>query len=114
MGQNLSISISALQCPAPVIPQNGELINMSQYNTFLFGEIIYFKCQAGYRLIGSNSLRCIASGQWLGSQPECEGKYILKRLYHQLATRPSELHTCISYTTQSPAIYVLVEVNETK
>ena len=87
MGQNLSKSISAVQCPAPVIPYKVELINMAQYNYFQYGDIIHFKCQTGYRLIGSNTLRCIASGEWLGSQPKCEGKYILKHLNYELAIK---------------------------
>lgn len=60
----------AVNCPVPVIPQNGDIKDSK--TSFKFGDIIRFECDQGYKLIGSDNLQCLASGSWFGNQPTCE------------------------------------------
>lgn len=38
--------------------------------------VVRFSCEPGYVLRGSLERTCLANGTWLGTQPECQGKWI--------------------------------------
>ena len=40
------------------------------------GNIIIFKCNAGYQLVGPQKRVCAANAQWSGVQPTCRGKAV--------------------------------------
>ena len=39
---------------------------------FLFGQSVLYECEVGYRLVGSVSRTCLASGTWSGTRPTCQ------------------------------------------
>lgn len=51
-------------------------------NDFRVGATVYYECNSGYRLEGSESRQCQASGVWTGRLPQCieitKSKYNLK------------------------------------
>ena len=65
-------------------PLNGEIINLTI--PYKYNENIRFRCNEGYKLIGSNTLKCLANGEWLGHMPTCEGEHL--RIAHYLITHP--------------------------
>ena len=69
--------ITAVDCGAPVAPKNGQMNGTS----FRYGDEVTFSCTKGFQLVGSQTLKCIASGVWIGNVPECTG--ILCSVTHQ-------------------------------
>ena len=65
------MSISAVKCPVPALPLNGKIIAESML--FEYQDIVRFECDKGYKLIGSDSMKCLYTGKWFGHEPECEG-----------------------------------------
>ncbi|XP_059573672.1 complement receptor type 1-like isoform X2 [Alligator mississippiensis] len=61
----------AKQCPAPDIPNGRPIVT-----DLRLGARVNFTCSAGYRLIGSHSLRCVldvgSNVRWDGEFPSCE------------------------------------------
>ena len=49
--------------------------NFDPSNT-TFGNVVAYSCDLGFRLIGSSSLTCLASGNWSGDAPTCQGMFI--------------------------------------
>ena len=39
---------------------------------FFCGAEIVFECSEGFRMVGSNSLRCLETGSWSNEMPICE------------------------------------------
>ena len=60
------------RCSVLAPPQQG--IVSSSDN--LCGQNVTFSCNAGYRLLGSNSRVCGEDSQWSATQPICEGNVI--------------------------------------
>ena len=56
------------KCPLPAAPRNG---SRSQ-DTFIFGDVITFTCNTGYRLVGENVTGCLAGGVSSGTAPLCQ------------------------------------------
>jgi len=59
-----------VNCPVPTIPENGKI--KTQLTSFQYKDVIPYSCHEGYKLIGSDVLICLASGSWLGREPQCE------------------------------------------
>lgn len=55
-------------CGYPGSLDNGELIG----DDYSFGKSISYKCNAGYRLIGSGQRTCTTTGAWTNSKPTCQ------------------------------------------
>ncbi|XP_068719046.1 sushi, von Willebrand factor type A, EGF and pentraxin domain-containing protein 1-like [Montipora capricornis] len=55
-------------CGNPGTPENGQKngVNYKYYN------VVTFKCNLGYNLIGSSSRTCQTNGNWNGTQPTCQ------------------------------------------
>ncbi|KAM9626067.1 fibulin-7-like [Morphnus guianensis] len=74
--QQLSILQSRLQrqatkrnetCPQPVVPLNGRMLGRS----VRVGHDVHFICDAGFRLVGSETRTCRHDHTWSGTQPFC-------------------------------------------
>ncbi len=53
-------------------PTNGTVIG----NSVSFGSKVTYTCNNGYILSGNNSRMCQDDGQWTGSAPVCNSKYL--------------------------------------
>ena len=58
------------KCYNPGSPYNG----WKDGNDFFEGKDVTFRCSQGYDLIGLQSIRCLQTGQWSGSVPQCKSK----------------------------------------
>ncbi|KAM9508036.1 fibulin-7-like isoform 1-T1 [Guaruba guarouba] len=56
-------------CPQPVVPLNGRVLGQS----VRIGHDIHFVCDAGFRLVGSETRTCRQDRTWSGTQPSCKG-----------------------------------------
>nr|XP_033818197.1 P-selectin [Geotrypetes seraphini] len=62
----------AVQCEALTAPEKG-LLNCSHPEVqFRYGSVCEFQCTGGWRLNGSSTLECDASGTWTSTPPTCE------------------------------------------
>ncbi|CAH1170006.1 unnamed protein product [Phaedon cochleariae] len=59
-----------IQCEVPNEIANG-IIRMP--NDTFYGSVIEFSCNMGYKLIGPNTITCLANGQYDSLPPTCEG-----------------------------------------
>ena len=60
-------------CGPLVNPENGQ-VNISSGTTF--GSTATYTCNTGYTLSGPQSRTCGADGNWIFSEPFCEGMYM--------------------------------------
>ncbi|XP_014678250.1 PREDICTED: complement receptor type 2-like [Priapulus caudatus] len=63
------------KCDHPGNPVHGELVQkpgVDKYH-YLVGDILEFRCNEGYRLIGKSHIKCKNNGQWSREVPRCEG-----------------------------------------
>ncbi|XP_076807337.1 sushi, von Willebrand factor type A, EGF and pentraxin domain-containing protein 1-like [Clavelina lepadiformis] len=58
-----------LSCPAIETPDNGK---MECVESFRYRSLCRFRCDEGYKLVGSPTTRCRADLSWSGSMPKCE------------------------------------------
>ncbi|NXA24645.1 FBLN7 protein, partial [Ibidorhyncha struthersii] len=74
--QQLSVLQSRLQrqatkrnetCPQPAVPLNGRMLGRS----VRVGHDVHFVCDAGFRLVGSETRACRQDRTWSGTQPFC-------------------------------------------
>ncbi|XP_078578207.1 E-selectin-like [Branchiostoma floridae x Branchiostoma japonicum] len=59
---------NAVKCPSLTPPVNGRL-STTGANTYL--DVVTFRCDQGYELVGSTSATCQAGGAWNASVPNC-------------------------------------------
>ena len=60
----------AVDCGDPGTPTSGQRnLSSTTYNS-----VVTYTCDVGYTLQGSNSRKCLYTGQWKGSLPQCIGK----------------------------------------
>ena len=65
------LAYSAVDCGDPGTPTNGQRsLSSTTYNS-----VVTYTCDVGYTLQGSNSKKCLYTGQWKGSVPLCIGKF---------------------------------------
>ena len=63
------VSSAVVDCGPLDDPENGNVFHVST----TFWSSAYYYCFTGYRLIGSSFRICLASGNWSGSAPICQG-----------------------------------------
>ena len=56
------------RCPAIKTMEHGRTVS---YGDPVYGSVVEFVCDAGFRLEGQAKLTCLASGQWSDSVPSC-------------------------------------------
>ncbi|KAI8515762.1 hypothetical protein Bbelb_065750 [Branchiostoma belcheri] len=64
-----SPTCKAVQCPTLSQPPNGFMTGFNSY-----GDVVYFTCDQGYRLVGKSSLTCLSDGTWSDLSPTCAVK----------------------------------------
>ncbi|GAB1285628.1 P-selectin [Apodemus speciosus] len=62
----------AVQCQSLEAPLHGAMDCIHPIAAFAFDSNCKFECQSGYRVRGSDILRCTGSGQWSEPLPTCE------------------------------------------
>lgn len=76
VGSSLAMSVlthvclSAETCPQPVVPLNGRMLGRSMR----VGHDVHFVCDAGFRLVGSETRACRHDRTWSGTQPFCRSE----------------------------------------
>ena len=65
---------SDIDCGDPGIPKYGQR-HGSTLSTVYTSEVRY-SCRSGYTLQGSDSITCQSNGEWSGSPPQCNGRFI--------------------------------------
>ena len=61
-------------CPALEAPEHGKILtDVKQYR---FGDMVRFMCDFGYVLEGNPALLCTSAGQWNGTVPQCNCKFL--------------------------------------
>ena len=43
----------------------------------LLGQNATYSCDTGYNLVGDSTRTCQATGNWSGSEPTCQGTYVI-------------------------------------
>ena len=59
-----------MSCGALNSPANGRV---SDTGRTTYGQTATYSCNTGYRLVGSSTRTCLATGMWSGSAPTCQG-----------------------------------------
>lgn len=71
----------AIQCPAPLIPVNGHLVQSElpgmDGGRHAVGSLVRFNCEGSYYLEGEDSIICTETGAWSNPPPLC--KYLFER-----------------------------------
>ena len=57
-------------CGDPGTPENGLKVGV----IFSVNSKVYFDCDLGYELVGSEERKCQRNGTWTGRQPVCRGR----------------------------------------
>lgn len=66
----------AITCGKPQIPKNALVDDELQTkSTYEFGKSISFKCEEGYNVAGSTTIRCLINGRWSRMQGKCISEY---------------------------------------
>ncbi|XP_074870803.1 beta-2-glycoprotein 1 [Carettochelys insculpta] len=65
--------INTMQCIPKKCPYPGPLKNgMIHFTDFNYQSLVHFSCEAGYTLNGTDTIQCMANGQWNATLPECQ------------------------------------------
>ena len=86
-----------MDCGSLTDPANGS-VNHTSGTTF--GQTATYTCNTGYNLVGDSTRTCQATGVWSGSEPTCQGMYmLLSNISYQTKCIPPEevensTHTC--------------------
>lgn len=59
--------------------ENGDTKLSSEKDVPLEGAIAIYKCDEGYKLIGSFTRNCLKDGSWSGKAPQCKGSKITSK-----------------------------------
>ncbi|XP_059529276.1 P-selectin isoform X1 [Myotis daubentonii] len=63
----------AIRCPELFAPEQGSLDCSDTRGEFNVGSTCHFSCRGGFKLQGSSSVQCTASGRWTAPPPTCQG-----------------------------------------
>lgn len=62
-----------IQCEQPPLLSHGSY-QLTNNNT-IFGTIVEYHCETGFRLVGAKEIRCLDNGLYDGNPPVCQGNY---------------------------------------
>nr|XP_039250838.1 mannan-binding lectin serine protease 2-like [Styela clava] len=62
----------------PKAPENGKITSIKKKENYEFEDVVTFKCDIGYRLIGKKKIECLSNGKWSDPEPKCQ----IKRCKH--------------------------------
>ncbi|XP_068130012.1 E-selectin-like [Hyperolius riggenbachi] len=62
----------AVSCPEINVINNGSVECSQLHGDFTFESSCHFSCSEGYELVGSESLQCLATGEWGDLIPHCK------------------------------------------
>ncbi|NXW26796.1 LYAM3 protein, partial [Phaetusa simplex] len=65
-------SLSAIKCSTLTTPKMGQAACSHLHGDFAFGSTCAFSCQTGFVLMGPESRKCTATGNWTGDAPRCK------------------------------------------
>ena len=68
----LLLHCTAVDCGDPGTVTNGQ----HAFTTTTYNSVVTFTCNTGYTQPGSNRRTCQANGQWSGSLPRCNRKFL--------------------------------------
>ena len=77
-------------------PDNGQVVSLTDDNNP--GSVALYSCLFGYELTGiqGNTRSCMATGEWEGTDPTCQGKNLFQRVsameYFLLTMQQSCVH----------------------
>ena len=80
------VSNAAKTCSDPGTPSNGKKDGYE----YTFRKRVYYSCDTGYKLAGSQYRQCQANQQWSGSLPTCQG--ITYRYVQTLPLESNSVH----------------------
>lgn len=60
--------------------ENGDLKLSTENEVPLEGAIAIYRCDEGYKLIGSFTRNCLKDGSWSGKDPQCKGSKIPSKI----------------------------------
>ena len=97
----------AIDCGDPGIPTNGQRnLSSTTYNS-----AVTYTCDVGYTLQGSNSRKCLYTGRWRGSVPQCIGKLVKSLLHVQKVRKFQFCRKSVNVTEAKPVkVHADVEV----
>lgn len=76
-----AVFVLAIQCPPPVIPLNGHLIQSEAAGMdggrYAVGSLVQFACRGAHALEGEASIICTETGYWSHPPPFCKCVAIL-------------------------------------
>ena len=90
-----------MNCGTLTNPANGRV---SHTGGTTFGRRATYRCNTGYRLVGSSTRTCLATRAWSGSIPTCQGMLLFNLEHkewgfvHDLSLRPSTAVNCGTLT----------------
>ncbi|XP_076797623.1 P-selectin isoform X2 [Arvicanthis niloticus] len=61
----------ALKCQEFPVPSKAQMSCSDPFGSFKYQSVCNFSCEEGSLLVGASVLRCLATGHWSGSPPEC-------------------------------------------
>jgi len=59
----------------PEAPGNGSIVSIPEKNVLVYEDEIVFSCDTGFRMEGSPTSVCTASGEWSFPAPICNSKF---------------------------------------
>lgn len=92
----VSVCLSAETCPQLAVPANGRKLGRSAR----VGHDVHFVCDAGFRLVGSETRTCRRDRTWGGTQPSCRSE--VARARGRLLHRPAPGHGTAPGAAQRP------------
>ena len=67
-----SDTCAAVLCGGLQDPDNGNIVVYT--NGPRAGSLVIYRCDVGYRIVGSDTRQCLLNGSWSQQDPTCEGK----------------------------------------
>ena len=69
-------SLAAVKCNPVNLINNGFIANAAECGRNEYGATCIFRCNAGFKLVGNDVLKCDHTGRFSGSLPQCVRKCI--------------------------------------